>query len=137
MTLTGDRVTSPVLMPSRPAHWHSRLQSQLHCVAKSKCGAYSSKCCCLQGAVPSLLLSHLWDWLTHAFTIKASSTVLPRPGAGPALPSATGSRGGKDSVPVLMTPGPVPTSTLKSRHASPGAGLVLLCCPDEVQGPLF
>lgn len=88
-------VTSPVLMPSRPTHWHLCLQSQLHCVAKSRCGAYSSKHCSPQGSGPSFLLSYLWDLLTHAFTIRASSTALPRPGAGPALPGATASRGGR------------------------------------------
>lgn len=39
------------------------------------------------------LLSHSWGWPTHAFTIRASCTVLPRQGAGSALVSAAVSKG--------------------------------------------
>lgn len=38
-----------------------------------------------QRQLSALLLSHLWGWLIHAFNIRASSIVLSRQGAGPAL----------------------------------------------------
>lgn len=46
------------------------------------------KCCILQETVPALPFSHSWGWLAIALAIRASSTVLSRQGARPALLSA-------------------------------------------------
>lgn len=81
------------LFPCSHAHRYSHLQSHLHCVAQSRHGTHSPKCCSLKGATTALLLSHTWSWLTCAYPIRASSTLLPRHDVGSSLPSPTASKG--------------------------------------------
>lgn len=86
----GGRVPLPALMPSGPA----LLNSNLHCATQSRFRpTFQTKCCSLWGAGPAFSFSHTLNWLTHAFAIRASSTVLPMWGAGPALSSAVPSKG--------------------------------------------
>ena len=101
LQLVGGRVSSPALMSLGPALLYLQHQSQLHCAAKAW-DRGSSPPHPLQhhpvtsqqmsgGAIsPALLPS---SWFTDAPSTRASSTVLPRQGAGPALLSAAASEG--------------------------------------------
>lgn len=60
------------------------------CATQSRHGSQFPKCSSLRVTRPSLPhLTHPQGWLTCPFPITASSTVLPKPGTGPVLPSAT------------------------------------------------
>ena len=66
-----------------PTHPWPPAESQLHCAAHLRFGAHSPKCCGQEGARPALQLTHPQGWLTCAFAIRASSTVLPHETQGP------------------------------------------------------
>jgi hypothetical protein len=149
-----------------PTQLHLCLQSQLHCAAPSRSKAHSLKCCSLWGAGTALSLPHPQAQLTQSFTIRASSTVLPRGGAG-LSPKCLSQWWDRARSPTLMTPGLALAATAGGRGASPlypwhlmpdewwqqsqlshtlalwaGSPMlpppepVLLCLPDKVQGLL-
>lgn len=74
--LAGGRVISSALMVSgqlTSTHASRDNSTVLPSHSRRGCGEHFSKCCSLQGAGPTLLLSHPLSWLTLDFTIRASS----------------------------------------------------------------
>jgi hypothetical protein len=86
----GGRVNSPSTKPSELAHCTQT--SRASCLEPWLRGQLFPSAAAHKGLGQ---LSHPLGWLTHAFAIRASSTVLPRPGVRPILLSATANKGGQ------------------------------------------
>ena len=90
--------SSPAFMPYVLAHSYAHHQDQIYCAAQVRCRTCPPKYCSRQGAGPALLLLCPQD---GSPTTRASSTVLPRWGAGPPLLSVSAGRD-RDSSSILM-----------------------------------
>ena len=103
MPSTGDRVSSPALMPSGLAHLYPYLQSLLHCAAQSRLESTHSNAVACERL--GQLSSHSpCGWLTCAFAIRVSFTVLSRGGSGSPLLSVTASERAGIAFPLMTFP---------------------------------
>jgi hypothetical protein len=88
----GGRVNSPALMPSHAGLPAPTPPEPAPLCCPEETPTPLSQVLQRARAEPALLFLHSQSWFVHAFTIRASSTVLPRQGAEPVLQSATASK---------------------------------------------
>jgi hypothetical protein len=81
----------PALTPLARLTWIHASRPSSTVVPNQSLGPILPSAAAHKGAGTALQSSHLWGWLTCAFTIRAISTVLLRWGAGPTFPRARAS----------------------------------------------